>query len=193
MGPKASNVPIGRMTDIISKKNNEVEIFSSYIPAGVAALFKAKKVIRTTKFQNKSLIAREEESQGKTNEKVLWRKNGDKIWDKFVNGEPNTQITLDNPHYTIDSTSLPYLFQLGILGNNATEQDVNVITKNNPYEGKVTMEVISEDPVKKFKVFFKTSRNNGTVYFNSDKKPVEMLFEDTKFSFTGTLIETTCK
>lgn len=185
--------PIGKMSDIITKSGNEVEITSSYIPSGLATLFNVKVVTRTVKFQSNKLLSRQEEIQNQSKkETLIWKKMGENNWEKSINNTVQDSAVISNSNLTIDSTSLPYLFQLDILEKKPNEQSVNVINKNKPYAGKISIDSTSDDKEKKLKVFFKTEKNTGTIYFNSNGEPLEMLFSDPKINFTAYIADNNC-
>jgi hypothetical protein len=185
-------VPVGISTDVFTRNNNTIEITSSYIPSGIAATFNVKQVNRIVRFQDKALIFRQEEVIGKGKDIVSWSKDIEGNWQKMINDTPSDHTVFQNQYITLDSTSLPYLFQLGVLINKPSQQGVNVVTKYTPYQGKVTIDTIADDPIKKSKIYFKTEKNNGTIYFNSDSQPLEMSFSDPKMSFKGYMIENNC-
>lgn len=190
---KSSGVSVGKTTDIITKDNNLLEVKSSTTPSAIAEIFNVKKVIRTVVFRDNKLISRVEESQGKNNRIVTWIQNDNNIWEQNVNGESQDKANADTTYISIDSTSLPYLLDLNILPNKPAEYKIVVINKSKPYYAKVFVEAIADDPIKKYKVSFKTKKSTGLVYLNSNKQPLEMSFDDSKISFSGTVITNTCK
>lgn len=189
---QSSGVFVAKTIDTISKDNNLLEIKSLSTPSAIAEIFNVKKVIRTVVFKDSKLISRIEESQGKNNRIVTWTQNNERVWIQNVNGEIKDNADAKSSYISIDSTSLPYLLYLNILPTRATEHKIVVINKSMPYHAKVLVEFINDDPIKTYKVSFKTNKSTGMVYLDANKKPVEMFFDDSKISFTGNVVANTC-
>jgi hypothetical protein len=189
---QSSGVSVGKTTDVISKNNNILEVKSSSTPSAIAEIFNVKKVIRTVVFKDKNLISRVEEAQGRNNKIISWNQNNEGMWVQNVNGEIKDKTDAKSNYISIDSTSLPYLLYLNILPSNTTEHKIVVINKSMPYHAKVLVELINDDPIKKYKVSFKTNKSTGMVYLDANKKPLEMSFDDSKISFNGNVIAHTC-
>ncbi len=190
---QSRGISIGQMKDVIIKNGNSWEIISTSIPSTVAAIFNVKKVVRTVKFQDKNLISRNEEIQGSNKKNISWNKNGVNIWEQKLNGVEIEKLDNENNYFYVDSTSLPYLIFIEALSDKATKYDVIVINKSLPYHSKVYVEDIVDDPIKKSRILFKTSKTTGIVYLDSKKHPLEMSFDDPKLSFTGKVLETNCQ
>jgi hypothetical protein len=188
---KSSGIFVGKTIDIITRENSLSEIQSSSTPSTIAEIFNVKKVIRTVIFKDNKLISRIEESQGKNNKIITWYQLQDKTWKQNIDGEPKDKANVEPNYIALDSTSLPYLLYLNILPDTPNDYVIIVINKGSPYHAKVFVESLY-DPVKKYKISFKTSKSTGVVYLDSTKKPLEMSFDDPKFNFNGSMKATTC-
>jgi hypothetical protein len=188
---KSSGIFVGKTIDVITKDNGLSEVKSSSTPSTIAEIFNVKKVIRTVVFKSNKLISRIEEAQGKNNKIIAWYKHTDNTWEQSIDGEPKDKANVDSNYTALDSTSLPYLLYLNILPDKSDNYDIIVINKSSPYHAKVFIEDVNE-PIKKYRILFKTSKSTGIVYLDSAKKPLEMFFDDSKFSFSGIMKTNTC-
>jgi hypothetical protein len=189
---KSRGISIGKMHDVIIQDGNYSEVVSTSTPSTVAAIFNVKKVVRTVKFQNKLLNSRIEDIHGSNRKVISWNKDSSDIWKQSINGVEGDKLENEKNYTYIDSTSLPYLISIDALSEQSTTNNVVIINKSLPYHAQVSVENITDDPIKKTKVLFKTSKAVGIVYLDSKKQPLEMFFDDSKLSFTGKVIEQNC-
>lgn len=189
---ESAGIFLGESKDSLTINNSGIKVSSVLTPASLLSFLGVNSFSRIVNFNNDHKITyRLEEKNGSKPEKIVWKQKNNLTWEKFYNSEDPIEFELPQKRQIIDSTTLPYLAKLGLLDLNKKESDVIVLTKGNPYEANIYVENISEQE-KVFKVSFKNDRNNGIVYLDAEKNPVEIFFADKKNSFKGYLMNFNC-
>jgi hypothetical protein len=185
-------VPIGNARDRLHiGSDQEITVSSAFTPSGLLSLFGVEAVTRQFVIDaHGDAVSRSEFRGGSRPEANVWRRSSGGQWERTLNGvQDKRQSVLPGP--VIDSTSFPYLLQLGLVERTARQWQVGVISKGKAYQAALSLEVVESGSLP-YRLGFKSSDGSGSAWLDQDFHPVRFEFLDEHGSLRGERTSGSC-
>ena len=185
-------VAIGTASDrVLIAADGAREISSDFHPNAVLALFGVDPATREFRIDAQGRAGRRIETRAGSRPEInQWQRQEGGAWVRSLNGMPDKR-QVPTEAMVIDSTSFPYLLQLGLLSPAAASSAVAVISKGKIYPATLRLQ-LSDAASEAYQLEFSSADGQGRAFLAQDLRPLRIEFTDEHGTLKGELRQWHC-